>query len=61
MLISLVELLNLRMFASYSKHAKVVLTPFSYHPSIVKLIILLNDCNGQVLPISEGKCGDSNQ
>jgi hypothetical protein len=27
----------------------------------MKLIILLNDYNGQVLPISEGKHKDSNQ
>jgi hypothetical protein len=65
----------MRMFASYSKHAKVssqilinisldykvIITPFSYHLSIVKLIILLNDYNGQVLPISEGNLRDSNQ
>jgi hypothetical protein len=33
---------------------KVLITPFSYHHSIVKLIILLNDCNELVLPISLG-------
>jgi hypothetical protein len=75
MLISQIELLNIRLFASYSKHAKVsnqilinisldykvVITTFSYHLSIVKLIILLNGCNGQLLPISEGSRGDSNK
>jgi hypothetical protein len=31
-----------------------VIDPYSYHHIIMKLIILRNDCNGQVLPISEG-------
>jgi hypothetical protein len=32
----------------------VVIDPYSYHHIIMKLIIQWNDCNGQVLPISEG-------
>jgi hypothetical protein len=32
----------------------VVINPYSYHQIIMKLIILRNYCNGQVLPISEG-------
>jgi hypothetical protein len=67
MLISQVLLVNMRRFASYSKHAKVsailininhdynvVIDPYIYHHIIMKLIILRNHCNGQVLPISEG-------
>jgi hypothetical protein len=75
MLISQVDLLNqenvcILLSASKGIHSilidishdyKVVITPFSYHLSIVKLIILLNDCNGQVLSISAGNRGDLNQ
>jgi hypothetical protein len=39
----------------------VVIDPYSYHHIITKLIILRNDCNGQVLPISGGNHGDSSQ
>jgi hypothetical protein len=37
-----------------SHEYNVVINPYSSHHSIMKLIILQNDCNGQVLPISEG-------
>jgi hypothetical protein len=40
---------------------KVVIDPYSYHHNIMMLIIPWNDCNGQVLPISEGNRGDLNQ
>jgi hypothetical protein len=32
----------------------IVIDPYSYHHIIMKLIIIRNDCNGQVLPITEG-------
>jgi hypothetical protein len=39
----------------------VVLNPYSSHHSIMKLIILRNVCNGQVLSISEDNHRDSSQ
>jgi hypothetical protein len=68
MLISQVKLINKRRLASYSNTCKgiqtilinishdynVVINPYSSHHSIMKLIIIRNDCNRQVLPISEG-------
>jgi hypothetical protein len=40
---------------------KVVIYPYNYHHINMKLIILRNNYNGQVLPISEGNHGDLNQ
>jgi hypothetical protein len=39
----------------------VVIDPYSYHHIIMKLIILRNDYNRQVLPISVGNHGNSSQ
>jgi hypothetical protein len=42
---------------------QVIIHPYSDHHNIMKaiLIILRNDCNRQVLPISKGNRGESNQ
>jgi hypothetical protein len=42
------------MLINISHDYKVVINPYSYHHNIMKLIILQNDCDGQVLPIPEG-------
>jgi hypothetical protein len=68
MLISQVKFINMRMFASYSRHAevsrqywlsshdyKVAITPNSYHHiMIMKLIILHLDLENKPSPMSEG-------
>jgi hypothetical protein len=67
MLISQVKLINLRIFASYAKHAKVsnqhwltshhykvVINPYSYHHIIMKLIILCLNTANKPSPRSEG-------
>jgi hypothetical protein len=42
------------MLINISHDYHVVINPYSSDHSIMKLTILRNDCNGQVLPISEG-------
>jgi hypothetical protein len=62
MLISQVKLISMRRFASYSKHAKlvinhgynVVIDPYSYHNIIMKLIILRLNIANKPSPMSEG-------
>jgi uncharacterized protein YxjI len=68
MLISQVKFINMRMFASYSKHVevskqyllsshdyKVAITPNNYHHiMIMKLIILRLDVVNKPSPMSEG-------
>jgi hypothetical protein len=68
MLISQVKLINMRGFASYSKHEKgiqailiiinhdydVVIGPYSYHHIIMKLIILCLNTANKPSPMSEG-------
>jgi hypothetical protein len=67
MSISQVKLINLRRFASYSKHSKifnffiiishdykVVINPYSYHHIIMKLIILRLNTANKPSPISDG-------
>jgi hypothetical protein len=68
MLINQVLLIKMRMFASYSKHAKllqamliiinhdynVVIDPNRYHHIIMMLIILRLDSVNKSSPISEG-------
>jgi hypothetical protein len=62
MLISQVSLINMRRFASYSKHAKVIINhdynvvidTCSYHHIIMKLIILHLNTMNKPSPLSEG-------